>query len=171
MYPLIILTGIIKTFSPYMRKHILETLESHEYFLLNLIIILFIVLVLGIGEIIYIGIKHTNNTNNTNKPNKTNQPWNNHTAIKMYNNCCKLTATQKICALVIAIITISSSIIMFHFDKHFFTPLINSTLMKIVSTILLVIVGIFIFKESYNYTQIFGLCLSIVGGLLLIVES
>jgi len=157
LYGLIFLAGFLKTFSPYMRKHILTTLETHEYFFFNLIILIFIASVLAIFELIYIKT-HTNA-----------QAKKTHSAVKMYHNCCKLTFTQKICAFTISIVTICSSLVMFELDKHFFTPLINSTIMKVLSTFLLVLVGIFIFEEKYNYKQLFGLFLTVVGALLLVV--
>ena len=157
IYALILLSGIVKTFSPYMRKHILTTLESHEYFLLNLIIFLIIISIVTFCEYVYIQTH-----NHVNKKQ--------HSIVKLYRNCCKLTTTQKICAMTISLVTICTSIVMFELDKKLFTPLINSTIIKVISTFLLVLVSIFIFEEKYKYSQMFGLFLTVVGAVLLVVE-
>jgi uncharacterized membrane protein len=65
--------------------------------------------------------------------------------------------------MIIAFITIVSSIVLINLDKYFNTPLINSLVSKCISAILLLIVGIFIFKEKYNLKQVFGIFLTIVG--------
>lgn len=65
--------------------------------------------------------------------------------------------------MLIAFITIISSIVIINLDKYFNTPLINSLLSKCISAVLLLMVGIFIFKEKYNIKQIFGIFLTIVG--------
>jgi drug/metabolite transporter (DMT)-like permease len=48
-------------------------------------------------------------------------------------------------------------------DKYYNTPLINSLLNKGFATILLLLVGVFIYNERYNYKQVFGIFLIIIG--------
>jgi drug/metabolite transporter (DMT)-like permease len=85
----------------------------------------------------------------------------------MFNRYTSLTLTQILFVLAISLVTIASSLIVLNLDKYYNTPLINSMLLKIMSTILLLFTGIFIFKETYNYKQIIGLILAVLGGLLL----
>jgi drug/metabolite transporter (DMT)-like permease len=66
-----------------------------------------------------------------------------------------------------ALLAVGSSIFIFEFDKNYNTPLINSMLSRIVSTLCLVFVGIFIFEEKYSWIQISGIILTIVGVFLI----
>jgi len=74
-----------------------------------------------------------------------------------------LTTTQIVYFIIIALVTVISSLILIHFDKHYNTPLINGLFTKVVAAALLLLVGIFIFKENYNYKQICGIVLTVVG--------
>jgi hypothetical protein len=44
MYAFVILTSILKTTTPYFRKHLLNTFESHEFLFLNTIFVSTLVL-------------------------------------------------------------------------------------------------------------------------------
>lgn len=82
-----------------------------------------------------------------------------------------LSLTQVLFALTIGIITIISSLLVLNLDKYYNTPLINSMLLKLLSAGLLLLTGIFIFKEKYNYKQLLGLFLAVIGGLLLFCKD
>jgi drug/metabolite transporter (DMT)-like permease len=84
--------------------------------------------------------------------------------IHKYNS---LTLIQIVFILAIGLVTIISSMVVLNLDKYYNTPLINSMLLKIMSAVLLLFTGIFIFKEKYNYKQIIGLFLAVVGVLLM----
>ena len=141
MYFFLALTTLLKTFNPYFRKHILNSLESYEYLFLNTFFVAFFVFLYFIYKLIF------------------------HDTFfdKIINKINNLTILQVIYFMIIAFITITSSIVLINLDKHFNTPLINSLLSKSISGILLLIVGIFIYKEKYNLKQIFGIFLTIVG--------
>jgi drug/metabolite transporter (DMT)-like permease len=72
---------------------------------------------------------------------------------------------------MIALVTIISSITIMEFDKNYNTPLVNSILMRIFSTIALVLVSIFIFKEKYSYLQMLGIAMTIAGVFLISNKS
>jgi len=72
---------------------------------------------------------------------------------------------------MIALVTIISSITIMEFDKNYNTPLINSILMRIFSTIALVLVSIVIFKEKYTYLQMTGIAMTIAGVFLISNKS
>ena len=74
-----------------------------------------------------------------------------------------LTTTQIVYFIIIALVTVISSLILIHFDKHYNTPLINGLFTKVIAAALLLLVGIFIFNENYNYKQICGVILTVFG--------
>ena len=141
MYFFLALTTFLKTLNPYFRKHILDSLESNEYLFLNTFFVSFFVFLYFIYSFTF------------------------HDTFfdKLVNKISNLTILQVVYFMIIAFITIVSSIVLINLDKYFNTPLINSIISKCISAILLLIVGIFIFKEKYNLKQIFGIFLTIVG--------
>jgi drug/metabolite transporter (DMT)-like permease len=141
MYFFIGITSILKTFTPYFRKHILDSLESHEYLFLNTFLVAFFVLLYFLYKFLF----HDKSLD------------------KLIDKIHNLTLLQVIYFLLIAFITVSSSIVIINFDKYYNTPLINSLLIKGLAAILLILVGVFIYKEKYNYKQLFGIFLTIVG--------
>ena len=149
MLHFVILSGILKTFSPYLRKNILLTLDPSDYLFLNTFVIFIFALVYLLYKICF----------------------QNHNCQQMFDKYSSLTLTQILFVFAIGLVTIASSLIVLNLDKYYNTPLINSMLLKIMSAILLLFTGIFIFKEKYNYKQIIGLILAIMGGLLLFCKD
>lgn len=149
MFPFIVLTGVLKTFSPYLRKNILMALDPHDYLFLNTFIIFIFTAIYLIYKIFI----------------------ENHDIEKMVMRYKSLSLTQIMFALLIAIVTILSSLVVLNLDKYYNTPLINSMLLKLMSAVLLLLTGIFIFKENYNYKQIIGLLLAVIGGILLFCKD
>ena len=82
---------------------------------------------------------------------------------KLAHKIKNLTTTQIFYFIIIALVTFISSLVLIHFDKHYNTPLINGLFTKVIAALLLLIVGIFMFKENYNYKQICGIILTVVG--------
>jgi drug/metabolite transporter (DMT)-like permease len=141
MFAFIVATSILKTLNPYLRKNILLTLDSHEYLFLNTFIIALLALLFLFYKIFFT----------------------NHDIETMINKYKSLTLLQIVFALLIGIVTISSSFLIINLDKYYNTPLVNSLFLKIASSILLLVIGIIIFKERYNYIQILGVILAIIG--------
>jgi len=141
MYFFLAITTFLKTFNPYFRKHILDSLESHEYLFLNTFFVALFVFLYFLYKLIF------------------------HDAFfdKLVDKITNLTILQIIYFMLIAFITISSSIVIINLDKYFNTPFINSLLSKSVASILLLLVGVIIFKEKYNIKQIFGIFLTMIG--------
>jgi len=71
------------------------------------------------------------------------------------------------CIFVIALLTIFSGIALMELDKNYNTPMVNAIFTKTFSTIALVLVGIFVFKEKYTLLQIIGVFMTIIGVLLI----
>jgi hypothetical protein len=88
-------TSFLKLFNPYLRKHILNSLEGHEYLFLNTFIISFFVF-------IYFLYKLT---------------FHNYSLNKLLNKIYNLSKVHIICFILIALITVISSIIIINFDN------------------------------------------------------
>jgi drug/metabolite transporter (DMT)-like permease len=119
----------------------LTTLESHEFLFLNTFFIASFVFLFFLYKILF----------------------NDNIFVKLTDKIKKLTILQVIYFMLIAFITVFSSIIFIHMDKYYNTPLINGLLNKIIASILLLCIGIFMFEEKYNYKQICGVILTIIG--------
>lgn len=141
MYDIFIGVSFLQQFRPYLRKYISNTLDTHEYFFLNIIMVFFFISL----YIIYLLISK-----------KT-------TFSKFINNIQLLTYTDIGCLLVMALLTVISGLLIFELDKNYNTPFINSIFLRSISMIALLFIGIFIFNESYNMHQLFGVFLVILG--------
>jgi len=141
MYLFLAFTQLLKTMTPYFRKHILHDLESHEYLFINTFFVGCFVLLFFIYKTIF----HDNSFD------------------QFLDKIQNLTILQVVFFVIIAFITISSSIVLIHMDKHYNTPFINGLLTKVIAAILLICVSVFIFQEKYTFTQIFGIFLTILG--------
>jgi len=53
MYFLLAVTSLLKTFSPYLRKHILDSIEGHEYMFINTFFVALFVFLYFMYKIIY----------------------------------------------------------------------------------------------------------------------
>ena len=144
MYPFLISITMIKSIRPYIRKHVLQNMHSHEFLFLNT----FFIGIIVAGFFLYKFLCDKSFEKNIE-------------AIK------NLTLAQIICFAVLAIITVASSLIVIEFDKKYNTPLINSMITKFVSAITLILISIFIFKEEYTMYQVFGMILTIAGIILI----
>ena len=118
MYFFLALTTFLKTFNPYFRKHILDSLETHEYLFLNTFFVALLVFLYFLYKLIF----HDKYFD------------------KLVNKTKNLTILQVIYFIIIAFITISSSIVIINLDKYFNTPFINSILSKGFASILLLLV-------------------------------
>jgi drug/metabolite transporter (DMT)-like permease len=145
MYFLLALVSLLKTFTPYLRKHILDSIEEHEYMFINTFFIVLFVLLYFIYKIIY----HDDMID------------------KLTNNIYNLTFLQVIFFMLIAFITVVSSMVLVNLDKNYNTPLINSMLSKGIAAVMLLFVATMIYKEKYNLKQVFGIILTVIGLILI----
>lgn len=144
MYQHIFGITLIKSIRPYFRKNIINNLDTHEFLFINTFSI-FIVLSI---YFIYKFIHDRNIFTNT------------------ITNCAKLSWIQIGSLIILAFFTVFSSIILIDLDKNYNTPAVNSVLLKSISFIFLFLVGIFLFKENYSRTEIFGIAFIIIGIIL-----
>jgi drug/metabolite transporter (DMT)-like permease len=141
MYFFLVITQLLKTFNPYFRKHILQDLETYDFLFINTFFI-------GLFVLFFFIYKKT---------------FHNYHLNNLITKFKKLSITQIIFFLIIAFITSCSSFILTHMDKNYNNPFINGLLLKVISAILLILVGVFLFEERYNFTQIIGVFLTILG--------
>jgi hypothetical protein len=148
MYHYLFGITMLKSISPYFRKHVLNHLDSHDFFFINTLFIFSILSLFFIYRYLF---------------------------DKSFDQSVKKITSMKFthlgCIFAIALLTIVSSITIMELDKNYNTPFINSILMRIFSTIALVLVSIFIFKEKYTRLQILGICMTIAGVFLISNKS
>ena len=142
MYGILFGLTLLKPFRPYFRKHISDILDHHEYFLLSTMMILFIIF-LYIVYLVFISRTTT--------------------VGKMLENMSCLSCTEFMAIFVLSCLTVISGLLVFELDKKYNTPLMNDVLLKSMSTIAVICVGVFIFEEKYKIHQIVGIGLVIAG--------
>lgn len=148
MYHYLFGITMLKSISPYFRKHVLNHLDSHDFFFINTLFIFSILSLFFIYRYLF-----------------------DKSFDQSVKKITSMTFTHLGCIFAIALLTIVSSITIMELDKNYNTPFINSILMRIFSTIALVLVSIFIFKEEYTRLQILGICMTIAGVFLISNKS
>jgi len=144
-----IMSSIFNPFTPYLRKHVLTSLDPHDYLFINIFIIFIITIIYLLFKVFF----------------------QNHDLEMMIKKYKSLTILQICFIIFISIITIISTVTIMHLDKYFNNSILYSMLGKILAAIFLLLVGIFIFKEKYNFKQIIGLTFVIIGVLLLFCKD
>jgi drug/metabolite transporter (DMT)-like permease len=145
MIHFIVAAECAKLLTPFAREHLLLDLDPSECFLMNAVIVLVLILC-------YLGYRafyHDHKLNMT---------------IKKIRN---FSSAQLLFAAFVGCATVLSSMVVLTMDKHYNTPLVNSMLFKIVSIVLLLLIGVVFFKETYSYRQILGLIMAFFGGALI----
>lgn len=139
MFNLLFGITMLKSMRPIFRKNVMQTIDNYSFLLLNtLFIAIFVVL-----YFIYL--------------NKQDVKF-----ISVVKNCGSMNIVQIISMLLISFLTITSTILIMNMDQSSLSTT-SITVMKSISTILLVLLGIFVYKEQYNFTQIYGVILTIIG--------
>ena len=65
--------------------------------------------------------------------------------------------------IFVSLFTVVSTVLLLQMDKSQQTPFINSMLTKGFSTILVIMIGMVVYKENYNKLQILGIGLILLG--------
>jgi drug/metabolite transporter (DMT)-like permease len=146
MYHYILVITIFDLLKPYFRKHILKSLETHEFLFINTAIIM----VLTISYFIYEFF------------------FDRKFFVNTYENFKVLNGWQYISLLIVSLLTVLSTTLLLKLDK-IHTPAINNILLKSFSLVLLFLVGIILFRENYSSKQILGIFITIMGILMLTV--
>jgi EamA-like transporter family. len=139
MYNILLGVTMLKSIRPVFRKNVMQSIDNYSYLLLNtLFISIFVVL-----YFIYLNSKNVKFT-------------------QVVDNCKSMNVVQVISMILISFLTIISTILVMNMDQSSLSTT-SVTIMKSISSIILVLLGIFIYKEKYNFTQIYGVILTIVG--------
>lgn len=146
MYQYIIFLTLVKSINPYLLKHALNTLESHETLYIDSLLIFFIVFCFLTYKYIY----------------------DKKEIFKTINNFKKLKISQIVALAFGALFSVMTSISIYELDKKHKNPFINHTTTKITSMVLLFLISIFIFKENCDIKKIIGAICCIFGLYLLL---
>ena len=133
---------------PYVRKHILNTLEPQDYMFINSLVIS--VFILGFFVYTYI--------------------FNTVAIQRTYKNCCNMSYSQMGAVILLGLFTVISSFVLFNIEKNFNTPAINHVLLKAFSLVALFAVGLFIFNEAYTVNHFLGVGVTITGIAILLAN-
>ena len=130
---------MLKSIRPIFRKNVMQTIDNYSFLLLNtLFIAIFVVL-----YFIYLNSKNVK-------------------FMEVVENCKSMNIVQIISMILISFLTITSTILIMNMDQSSLSTT-TITIMKSLSTIILVLLGVFIYKEKYNFTQIYGVLLTVIG--------
>jgi len=130
---------MLKSMRPIFRKNVMQTIDNYSFLLLNtLFISIFVVL-----YFLYLNSRNVKFT-------------------EVVHNCASLNTVQIISMVLVSFLTITSTIVIMNMDQSSLSTT-SITVMKSISTIILVLLGIFLYKEKYNFTQLYGVLLTVVG--------
>jgi uncharacterized membrane protein len=141
MYHYILGASIFKSAVPYMRKHVLNTLDSHDLLYLDALVFFIIVLCIFCYQCIF---------------DRSN-------VIKTVTNYQRLSYKQMMCVVAISVISVSVVYLILHLDKFYNTPLINYISRVSLTSVCAIFIGILYFKEKYEIQHIIGILLTIAG--------
>lgn len=139
MYNILLGVTMLKSIRPVFKKNVMLSIDNYSYLLLNTLFISIFVML----YFIYLNSKNVKFT-------------------QVVDNCKSMNVVQVISMILISFLTIISTILVMNMDQSSLSTT-SVTIMKSISSIILVLLGIFIYKEKYNFTQIYGVILTIVG--------
>lgn len=123
--------GIMNSVKPYCRKHVINSLEAVEFALLNTIVI-------GVILLGYIVISKKSIRD---------------ICVKYYS----LTWTQLISIIALSIITVGGTILKLTHDKTSNPTLTNGLIVKGITSLIIIIVGIAFYNETYTWKTWLGI--------------
>lgn len=145
-YYYIIFLTLIKSINPHLTKYAaLSTLESYETLYIDSILIFSIIFCILLYKCFF----------RKQEISKTIQ------------NFKKLSKYQLLMIFILSFLSIVTSICIYELDKNYDNIFINHTITKIISMVILFIIGFLFFKEKYNIKKIIGVMFSIIGVYLL----
>lgn len=132
----------MKSMRPFFKKNVLHTIDEDDFLYLNTFFI-------GLFVVIYFFYsKKKNKTKNT------------KAIVDKFKNMTFLEISSMI---FVSLFTVVSTVLLLQMDKSQQTPFINSMLTKGFSTILVIMIGMVVYKENYNKLQILGIGLILLG--------
>ena len=147
MYSILFGVSILKSLRPFFKKNVLQTIDEDDFLYLNTFFIgLFV-----IAYFIYsTRFKKDNNKKRT-----------------VIDKCKNLKPVEIISMMIVSLFTVISTVLVLQMDKGYQTPFINSMLTKGFSTILVIVIGMVVYKENYSMLQMLGIGLILLGTFLI----
>tara|TARA_B100000035_G_scaffold307153_1_gene310059 strand:- start:802 stop:1254 length:453 start_codon:yes stop_codon:yes gene_type:complete len=142
MYSILFGVSILKSLRPFFKKNVLKTIDEDDFLYLNTFFI-------GLFVILYF-IYSTRIKKNKEKKN----------VFDKYKN---LKPVEVISMVFVSLFTVISTVLVLQMDKGYQTPFINAMLTKGFSTILVILIGMIVYKENYTKLQMFGIGLILLG--------
>ena len=146
MYFYIIGASFLKMLSPYLRKYMLTTLDSHDLLYINSMLFFMIVALIFLYQFF-----RGDNAIRTTMKNYGNLSW-----------------QQVACMFAISAFAVSSTFFVYELDKHYNTPFINYIMLIGLTLFSSFIVGIYWFEEQYSRQHMVGIALTIAGIYLMV---
>ena len=134
-------SGLINSIKPFCKKHILNSLDPHEFVFLNTFLITLFLLL----YFIYLSI---------------NDKYNIYGLYDKYTNLSK---SQFLAIVGISTITLSSTFLGLTMNKTNGINIKNNLIIKSITTILVIAIGVYVYEEEYTRIDIFGIFLILVG--------
>ena len=142
MYSVLLGVSVMKSLRPFFKKNVLQTIDEDDFLYLNTFFI-------GLFVIIYFFYsRNKNKTKNT------------KAIVDKFKN---MTFLEIASMMFVSLFTVVSTVLLLQMDKGYQTPFINSMLTKGFSTILVIMIGMVVYKENYNKLQILGIGLILLG--------
>lgn len=133
---------LLKSINPYFRKHILNTLDAHDFLFINTVFITILVIFILLYKISF------------------DKSFKIKDSIK---NIKRLSHSQYGCIIILSVLTVTSSLFLYELDKNYNTPLLNFIFLRLGGILAIFLVGIFIFEERYTWSQIIGIFVTLIG--------
>tara|TARA_A100001035_G_scaffold278606_1_gene277824 strand:+ start:339 stop:782 length:444 start_codon:yes stop_codon:yes gene_type:complete len=139
MYHILLGISALKSMEPFFRKDVLQTLNNEEFLFINTLMIS--ILIIAYTIYMYFTKKTTMNIG---KKLKT------------------FSLAQIVFLIALAFITFISTVSIFKISKEFNSQNLNA-LIKTLTTVFALIIGVTFYNEQYTATQIYGIIITIVG--------
>lgn len=140
MYHYLFGASIMKSFRPFFTKHLLDTVSEFEFMIIH---------TFGVALILVVLFSYEQFINQ------------NHT--KIIKTIGRLSNYQIFCVFALSTLTVVSSLMVLTTYKFISSPVVNTMILKGVSTMTLLLIGTFVFRESYSLTQLIGAIIIVVG--------
>ena len=139
MYHILFGVSILKSMEPFFRKDVLQTLNNEEFLFINTLMISLLIIVYTL----YMYITKKTTLNITSK-------------LKSFS------FIQIVFLLALSLITFISTVSIFKISSEFNTQNLNA-LVKTLTTVFALFIGVTFYNEQYTATQIYGIIITIVG--------
>ena len=139
MYHILFGVSVLKSMEPFFRKDVLQTLNNEEFLFINTIMISLLIILYTL----YMYITKKTTMNITSK-------------LKSFS------FIQIIFLLALALITFISTVSIFKISSEFNTQNLNA-LVKTLTTVFALFIGVTFYKEQYTANQIYGIIITIIG--------